>query len=67
VIFVLKKAFRGSGVDGGVVVAGTGRSIKLFVVPGEGGERAEKRQGEEKQQGVKPRQEYGAQTRYGRG
>jgi hypothetical protein len=34
-IFVLKKAFRGGGVDGGVVAGGTGRSIELIVVPSE--------------------------------
>ena len=34
-IFVLKKAFRGGGVDGGVVAGGAGWSIELIVVPGE--------------------------------
>jgi len=47
-VFVLQKAFRGGGVDGGVVTGGTGRGIKLFVVvPGITGEGAEERQGEE--------------------
>jgi hypothetical protein len=44
-IFVLKKAFRRGGVDGGVVAGGTGRSIELFiVVPGITGEGAEEGQ-----------------------
>ena len=61
-IFVLKKAFCGSGVDGRAVAGGTGWSIELFVVPGEAwGD--EKRQGEDEEKGIKPRQEYGAQTR----
>jgi len=44
-IFVLQKAFCGGGIDGRVVVGGTGRGIELFiVVPGITGEGAEKGQ-----------------------
>ncbi len=46
-IFVLQKAFRGGGVDGGVVAGETGRGIELFiVVPGITGEGAEEGQRE---------------------